>query len=397
MEASQSLLDEKDTFIDSLKVREIELVAEGKRLLEINEIVSQKNANISEDLARMKLIHKNFQTEVEKNKERLREEINNIKTKKLEVEDRYDRILREREQMKVKEKTLLKIFDVLDVDQILQEKESGNGFKCSICKHTEKTLSELKKHVQDKHFSGETSEYCCDECNYEATTKKELNNHKLSVHEAEKISFLCTECDFQCEEENKLDDHQAVKHNIGNSFQCDKCKFVANTEKKLGEHSKKNHKTVNVDILQGTQEKRKQSKFTCDECGFIGRSINNLNGHKASKHEGVNPGQKSKMDTVYTCAGCNFKGTSKKELNDHKETHDRNKEYSCDKCYITVQTMAALKNHRNTEHTYTLFHCGKCDYKSSNMNVLNTHRMDVHGSVIHETKREKSSPLPHVT
>ena len=43
---------------------------------------------------------------------------------------------------------------------------------------------------------------------------------------------------------------------------------------------------------------------------------------------------------------------------------------------------------------YTLYHCGKCDYKSSNMNVLKNHSFKVHGSFIHETKREMKCPPP---
>ena len=108
-----------------------------------NSTLTESNDKADEDLTRMKLIHKNFQIDVEKDKEKLREEIKSIKNRKIEVEDRYDRILREREQMKTKEKTLLKLFDIIDLDQIIQgidkDRENENVFECAVCEQIDKS------------------------------------------------------------------------------------------------------------------------------------------------------------------------------------------------------------------------------------------------------------------
>ena len=91
--------------------------------------------------------------------------------------------MREREQMKTKEKTLLKLFDIIDLDQIVQDidkdRENENVFECAVCEQIEKSKSQLLKHVREQHFSGDTSVYFCEECNYEATTKVDIQNHNI--------------------------------------------------------------------------------------------------------------------------------------------------------------------------------------------------------------------------
>ena len=68
---------------------------------------------------------------------------------------------------------------------------------CSICSQYVLTMSELKAHILRCHV--EDTQYNCDECDFQATSKAEIVKHMNIKHRSkqnqESGSFKCTKCE----------------------------------------------------------------------------------------------------------------------------------------------------------------------------------------------------------
>ena len=54
------------------------------------------------------------------------------------------------------------------------------------------------------------AKYACDQCSYEAATKRGLSRHKKSKHEG--VKFPCDQCDFKATRKGNLLKHKKSKH-----------------------------------------------------------------------------------------------------------------------------------------------------------------------------------------
>ena len=67
----------------------------------------------------------------------------------------------------------------------------------------------LRIHIEYVHDG--KKKYPCDKCNYQATRKDTLKNHKDTVHEGRK--YPCGLCDFQATQKQILNTHKTKVHN----------------------------------------------------------------------------------------------------------------------------------------------------------------------------------------
>ena len=52
--------------------------------------------------------------------------------------------------------------------------------------------------------------YPCGQCEYQATTKGNLDQHRRSVHEG--IKYPCGQCEYQATRKSSLDQHKRSVH-----------------------------------------------------------------------------------------------------------------------------------------------------------------------------------------
>ena len=67
-----------------------------------------------------------------------------------------------------------------DLDQFVLTSEDGSYY-CGICSQAANQKSNLKKHIESKHFPNLFS-YQCPECPHVVGTKKALDRHKERIH-----------------------------------------------------------------------------------------------------------------------------------------------------------------------------------------------------------------------
>ena len=72
-----------------------------------------------------------------------------------------------------------------DLDQFVLTSEDGSYY-CGICSQAANQKSNLKKHIESKHFPNLFS-YQCPECPHVVGTKKALDRHKERIHPKSKF------------------------------------------------------------------------------------------------------------------------------------------------------------------------------------------------------------------
>ena len=77
---------------------------------------------------------------------------------------------------------------------------------------------------------GSPVKYPCDQCNYKATYKSNLNTHLKSKHKG--IKYPCEQCDYKASFKVALLTHLKSKHE-GIKYPCDQCDYTA-TRDNLG-------------------------------------------------------------------------------------------------------------------------------------------------------------------
>lgn len=79
----------------------------------------------------------------------------------------------------------------------------------------------LTQHFRYRHLKERP--YKCDECDYAAVTKWDMNKHQLRMHSTEKATYICDECDFTCMNMNQMRNHARNEHGDGPNVYCCHC------------------------------------------------------------------------------------------------------------------------------------------------------------------------------
>ena len=84
------------------------------------------------------------------------------------------------------------------------------------------------------------NKYPCNECDYQAKQRGNLQAHIRSKHEG--IRYNCNQCDYQATTQGHLQSHIEAKHS-NNILQCELCDYQTKWRSKYNQH-KKVHITI---------------------------------------------------------------------------------------------------------------------------------------------------------
>lgn len=96
-----------------------------------------------------------------------------------------------------------------------------NRIKCTECDMTCPSNAALTQHFRYRHLKERP--YKCDECDYAAVTKWDMNKHQLRMHSTEKATYICEECDFTCMNMTQMRNHARNEHGDGPNVYCCHC------------------------------------------------------------------------------------------------------------------------------------------------------------------------------
>ena len=123
----------------------------------------------------------------------------------------------------------------------------------------------------------------CNQCDYAATSTRNLEDHKKTAH----VSVQCNQCDYAATSTRNLEDHKKTVHmkpfvNITLSEQevikCNKCEFKCRLNIQLKKHSEKKHR---------------EEQYSCNRCVYRSNHVAQLWKHILNAH----PGKDFKFDT----------------------------------------------------------------------------------------------------
>ena len=251
------------------------------------------------------------------------------------------------------------------------------GFQCSICSVELTSKRNLDNHVLSVH----EGKFKCLVCNVELSSKRNLENHIKSVHEGKKVNFAkrkSKDCDI---------DNITIKQEcLDSSEELDKEKLLPlltkteppnsdDSEEYFHEWEKipyqclfcdKNFSTLhymNRHVQNVHEEGKKKFKHKCSLCDATFRQKSDVKKHVNTVHEGVKPEKRKKNKSVQSKKIVNK--ITRKNLDINEEFNDahminikkepleddyKNLDYQCSICLATFSQKSKLKRHMTLTH-----------------------------------------------
>ena len=235
------------------------------------------------------------------------------------------------------------------MDETLKPQLSSKEFK------TNDTKSQKEANFEEK--------YSCNECEFKASLKRDLKNHKEALHTKVAETIQCEECGY-IGTKSGLYNHKLL--HAGVKLFCDRCDYSTLKSYHLKEHTKNIHEPAYV---------------YCDECVFQTKRLGKLKTHKEQEHEGI----------LFECNVCEYKAKSLSRMEDHKKgIHEGNK-YKCDQCEYTCVFKGPLLQHKQVNHDEVRYECNICKYKATRSGNLRAHERAVH---MNEKRKPKEISTP---
>lgn len=98
----------------------------------------------------------------------------------------------------------------------------------------------LTQHFRYRHLKERP--YKCNECDYGAVTKWDLNKHQSRMHSTEQATYICEECDYTCLTMNQMRKHARNEHgDVPNLYCCHCCNREYKNGSSLSRHLIKAH------------------------------------------------------------------------------------------------------------------------------------------------------------
>lgn len=98
----------------------------------------------------------------------------------------------------------------------------------------------LTQHFRYRHLKERP--YPCNECDYAAVTKWDLNKHQTRMHNTELTTYICDECNFTCSTIKQIRKHNRNEHGDGpNVYCCHCCDKQYKNGSSLSQHLKTQH------------------------------------------------------------------------------------------------------------------------------------------------------------
>ena len=305
IEGLEKIMIDKDNEIVEKRIRTLRLETDNKTVKDKLKDLEENNLGPSNDgahsdakkdlektrefLMRTQEECKNLERKRKVESEKHENEIKEINLQKKAIEDKYGRIVKERESFKEKEDTFHDICKALKELRDLKKGPgdvSKNDLNASGEHHKEtinKDKSEPAIDITGEETQGGTSSnlYRCETCGYKSSIEKRLRQHKKSKHASEIIP--CELCDYKGNPE-EYNVHVKSKHN------------------KNKESSIEHRKEPTGGVV----------KIPCDMCEFISTSTSSYIKHIESKYQTKK--KEDFEDCCLSCDKCDFKTATEKEL-----------------------------------------------------------------------------------
>ena len=182
--------------------------------------------------------------------------------------------------------------DESGVPNDIQRIKKDNSIQVEEFPTLERAASEaLKNDSSSIHSYHTIIAYKCQQCNYQATRKDDLNRHIQSVHKGIK-QHSCQQCDYQVARADSLQIHIESIHE-GIRYPCHQCEYTATQRSNLQKHIMSKHDSI--------------KQFTCQHCDYQAARVDSLRMHVVSIHEGIK----------YPCHQCEYKATQRSNLQKH--------------------------------------------------------------------------------
>ena len=130
-------------------------------------------------------------------------------------------------------------------------KDGPQSHRCTLCSKVGSDRSNLRKHIENIHFSG-MFVYHCKYCSHTEKKKSELSYHEQYVHLKEDVP-TCSICEKTFQRKGALKRHKQG-HTDEKPFTCFQC------DKRLRDRS-------SLTIHAKIHEDQSGSRFSCSECG----------------------------------------------------------------------------------------------------------------------------------
>ena len=324
--------------------------------------------------------------------------------------------------------------------------DKENNYSCSLCGKTTFRRNSLVRHISFRHANTEAKcifigsknsreqiqkvelnhtlvkiqsqgvKYHCDQCLYEAPSRKLLQKHIEAVHEG--LKYKCAQCDHKSSRSSGLWIHKKAVHE-GVRYQCDLCPLKFNQKTHLKTHKKALHKDATSDLsmmlhttsqydmktylrkkrielmvnasraklmtkmrgkrkdIKGEIKKKmpwicRQVRHKCNQCDYTTMYARLLKNHKILNHVTKALSNESLL--------LDFKTEAKEQwFINRNESH--NKDYSCIFSEQNLQNKNYLKTIKLPKHEGTKFLCDQCDYKAARFSSVKQHKEYVHEGV----------------
>ena len=251
---------------------------------------------------------------------------------------------------KDKDKTILNYLGSVEVNDSDQ-----NKFRCKLCNESISSLDYLKYHMKGHHEDGD---WICNRCDHQTNNFPDFQKH---VREFHLKLYCCKTCEYEGTTKSEIQAHMKKDHK-DITYNCDLCKTEASSYDIFQSHIIKSHK---------------DNMISCENCSFVSTSAINMENHGISQHKSI----------VYDCDKCQYKSDSYEESQTHlSKDHNTYKViynqslFKCQQCPSNFNKEEDLKQHTEI-HTYKVsFKCNKCDSIYADAEALNCHKQKEHKS-----------------
>ena len=190
----------------------------------------------------------------------------------------------------------------------------------------------------------------CDQCDFQATSKRSMTLHRKQEHDQE---IRCHSCDFVATSKDILENHleNGCKIQAGDKFPCEICGQLFKTLK-----------CVNVHVKQAHQS----NKFKCDSCDYASGSKKDLVHHFKNSHS-------------FRCQLCNHVSQRMYQFKRHQLSHMTEKSIQCHLCDYTCKQKSQLDYHMIRIHeNMKSFVCESCGLRFNTKGSLSRHVRRIH-------------------
>jgi general transcription factor IIIA len=250
----------------------------------------------------------------------------------------------------------------------------------------------------DPKFDEENKMWKCSICNKIVSSKKNLKNHLLKIHEVGK-SQTCQECEKEFDDKRELKVHTITVHDGKKLYRCSICAAYLTDLKIMKRHLATVHEKEELlnckprELLEMNLFHVLEKPQTCSQCGENLVTKRMLKQHVLSVHEGKK---------LYRCSICkasliNIKHMKRHIVSVHEKNknllnckpmeflkmnlfHEMKKSQTCDQCGDKFSDKNDLKGHVLYVHDKkTLYQCSICTAYLTEVGKMKRHLITIHG------------------